>query len=111
MNIQGLLFLALLVYISIIQVHTADRDCKCTIIYWRKCLSFFFFILAEENKDEYDPIKRLLLRLKSTSTPSPSDICASNPCEHDGICISNGQTTYECKCTNDYYGKNVIECV
>jgi hypothetical protein len=65
------------------------------------------FILAEENDDEYNQLKRLLFGLESTLTPSPSEICASNPCEHDGICISKGQMIYECKCIGPWHG---IDC-
>jgi hypothetical protein len=66
--------------------------------------NFIVFILAEEYDDEYYRLKRFLFGQKSTSTPSPSEICASDPCENSGICFSKGQTTYNCKCIGPWRG-------
>ena len=106
---------ALVVYISIIGISAIGRYRKEKPN--KRILSLF--ILADNNEGDYEQLKRYLSgqkhrgtmgRIGSSSSeensyPS-SGICASNPCEHEGICISKGRTSYYCECIDDYYGKN-----
>ena len=34
-----------------------------------------------------------------------ADVCAKNPCKHDGKCISRGNT-YRCECADGFSGKH-----
>ena len=70
----------------------------------------------ESDEDEYRSLKRLLLHKPETAAapeqmPSvidnlikPLGACANNPCEHAGVCISKGETEYECQCVGPWRG-------
>lgn len=109
MKTGELVLCSLIVYISI------------TVAVGRYCMSSFveipkeYFILVDNNEENYEQLKRILGekhrgtmgQTGSSSEENSYGICAaSNPCEHEGICISKGRRSYYCECTDNYYGKH-----
>ena len=119
------LLLAWIVSLAIIQASVTEQYRKCILKFLEK--SFIIVVLVQ---DDYDQLKHFLFHKKppsyspkvienlihSTSVSSPSiqipkapvypssGVCASNPCEHGGICTLNGQMTHDCKCVGPWRG-------
>jgi hypothetical protein len=134
MKLRNFIGLALIVYISIIQISARDLYRKSILeFYTEKCIGF---ILGKENDDLFRQLRRRFFKndptskrahsprvieelvfttstrttprwtYQSTSSPyyKPSGSCASNPCQHGGYCISTSQTSYECRCVGPWRG-------
>lgn len=67
------------------------------------------FISADENDGEYEEFRIRNKRAAINSEEdkhSSSGICATNPCEHGGICLPNRRMKYHCKCIDGYHGEH-----
>lgn len=65
------------------------------------------FSYSSFHDDKIFSIEPMISTPKGSSSSSlypSSGSCADNPCENGGICISKGQTTFECRCVGAWRG-------